>query len=130
MEKMVRKICLDSDIIIELLKNNLEVIKTINSLDAEFYATVVNIFEIWTGRMEKESKTIIELISELNILDFDRKSALRAGDIRKKLKGRGELIEIRDIFIASICIQNNMELLTYNKKHFERLKQFELKLVN
>lgn len=130
MEKNVKKICLDSDVVIELLKGNPKIVEIINSLPADFYLTTINIFEIWTGRIENETEKIIGLLSEFNILEFDKKSSLRAGDIRKKLKEKGELIDIRDVFIASICIQNNIELLTYNKKHFNRLEKFGLKLTN
>ena len=126
---MVRKACLDSDVIIELLKNNDKTKNAIISLDAEFYTTTINAFELWGGRKDKEEEIIDSLITWLNTKELDKKSAYRAGDIRRKLKKQGADIEFRDIFIAAICIQNDLELFTYNKKHFERLKQFGLKLI-
>jgi predicted nucleic acid-binding protein len=126
---MVRKICLDSDVLIELLKNNEKTKTQINSLDATFYITSINVFEIWSGRWTKKEKIISDLINSLEIIDFDKESSLKAGDIRINLNKRREPIEIRDIFIASTCISNNIELLTYNKKHFKRLEKFGIKLV-
>lgn len=128
MEKVVRKICLDSDIIIDILNNEASAKDLIVSLDAEFYITSINSFEIWYGR--KESEKIFELLNTLKILDFDNDSALNSGDIMRKLKGKGSLLDIRDVFIAAVCITNKVELLTNNKKHFERLKEFGLILTH
>ncbi len=124
---MVAKICLDSDVIIDVLRDNKETISTIKSLEAEFITTSINLFEIWSGRQKGE--VITELISWLDILVFDKKAALVAGDMRRKLREKGFEIEIRDIFIAAVCITNGVTLFTKNKKHFERLKDFGIKLV-
>lgn len=124
---MVKKICLDSDVLIDLLKGKKEVIKKINKFDAEYYATSINVFELWMGKKNKE--TIFELISTLKILDFSKKSGFVAADIKNKLKEKGEDLDIRDIFIASVCIEQDIELITNNKKHFQRLKKFGLKIL-
>ncbi len=126
---MDRKICLDSDIIINFLRKNPETKKIIDSLGEEFYTTQINTFEVWSGRLKHEESTIKDTLDSLTKIDFDENSALKAGDIQLKLKETGDLIDFRDLFIASICITNNLELLTGNKKHFERLKKFGLKLI-
>ncbi|MEK6890067.1 MAG: type II toxin-antitoxin system VapC family toxin [Nanoarchaeota archaeon] len=126
---MEREICLDSDIIIEILRNNEKVIKNVYSLDAIFHTTSINIFEIWSGRFEKEENQINGILRAFEKIDFEEKHAILAGDIQMKLRERKELIDFRDLFIASICICNNLELLTNNKKHFEKLKKFGLKLI-
>ncbi|MBI2449707.1 type II toxin-antitoxin system VapC family toxin [Candidatus Pacearchaeota archaeon] len=124
---MVRKICLDSDTIIGLLKNDDKTIAIIASLDADFYITSITLFEIWTGRKDEEN--ISELLAWLDTLEFGKEEALVSADLRRKLRKLGQEIDIRDLFIASICIKNELELFTHNKKHFERFKQFGLKLV-
>jgi tRNA(fMet)-specific endonuclease VapC len=42
---------------------------------------------------------------------------------------KGDILDVRDIFIASVCIIEGLELLTFNLKHFERMKKFGLRLV-
>ena len=125
---MVAKICLDSDVLIEILKNDNETIAKFKQLDSEFYATSINVFEIWSGK--KEEELINHFLKNFIIIDFDEESAFLAGDIRRELKKKGEDVEMRDIFIASICISNDLELWTYNRKHFERMVKFGLKLSN
>jgi len=124
---MDRKICLDSDILIELLNKNEVVGKAIESLEADFYVTPISVFEVWYGRKEKEN--ISGLLESLHVLIFDRESAFLAADILRELEKNGNVVELKDIFIAAICVSNKIELMTNNIKHFERLKSFGLKLV-
>lgn len=126
---MDRKICLDSDIIINFLRKSLKAKETLNKLGGEFYTTQINLFEIWSGRLIDEEKTIKEMLNSLIKFDFDEDAAIKAGEIMVNLKKSGNIIDFRDLFIASICIVNNLELLTNNKKHFERLKKYGLKIV-
>lgn len=124
---MVRKVCLDSNILIGLLGRD-EAVKTmLSALDAQFVITAVNSFEIWYGRTKGEA--IFELFEWLEILPFDAAVSRLAADIMRSLKEKGEIIDLQDVFIAAICIKNDVELLTLNKKHFERLKKFGLILV-
>ncbi len=120
---MVRKICLDSDVLVSLLSGNKKTKVIIEQLEGEFHSTVINVFEIWFGR--KENEKIFKLLKWLNIHDLDEKSAKIAADILRKLKKEGKILEIRDLFIAAICIKNDLELLTLDK-HFKRLKKFGL----
>src|SRR3989344_9460774 len=99
---MDRKVCLDSDIQIEILKNNQQISEKIIELKANLYTTSINIFEIWTGRLKKQEDSAKQLIRSLKKINFDENSALKAGDINLELKKSGELLDIRDVFIASI----------------------------
>lgn len=124
---MVRRICLDSDVLIAFLNKDEKTKQIMESLDGDFYITTVNTFEVWYGR--KKTEPVFEALEWLHSLDMDDKAARLAGDILRKLKEEGKIIDMRDLFIGAICINNNIELLTYNKKHFERLKEFGLILV-
>jgi predicted nucleic acid-binding protein len=123
---MVKKICLDSDIFIDLLNNNKDTLDKLNSLDADFYTTSINVFEIWMGKKNKD--TISDLVSTLKIIDFTKESGLISANIKNKLQDKGQDLDIRDIFIGSICINEEIELMTKNTKHFERMNPFGLKL--
>jgi predicted nucleic acid-binding protein len=126
---MDRKICLDSDILVEILRGNREIINNLEELNANLYASSISIFEIWVGRLKKEEEKIKKLFQSLKKLDFDNISAIKSGDIHESLKENGDILDFRDIFIASSCMVKNIELYTNNKRHFERLKKYGLKLV-
>jgi len=124
---MVRRVCIDSDVLIALLRKDEQTKRVLDSLDANFYTTAINSFELWYGR--KKSETVFELLEWLQLIDLDNMAARLAADMLRQLKSKGKIVELRDLFIAAICITNEVELLTYNKKHFERLKSFGLILV-
>ena len=125
---MVREICLDSDVIIDLSKNVDQIKSRLISLDALFYITSINVFEVWFGRKEKDNA--LEFLEKFGVLDLNKSSALLAADILRDLKKEGLILDFRDIFVASICITNKIELMTNNLKHFERFKKFGLRLVS
>ncbi len=125
---MVRKVCLDSDVIIALLEKGGEAKNFLKSLNAYFYTTSINIFEVWYGKKKREP--VQELFGLIEILGLSESESVRAANIMSGLKKKGELLEHRDVFIAAICIENNVEFFSYNKKHFERLEKFGLKLVS
>lgn len=124
---MVRRICLDTDIIIHLLSKDQHTRELIESLDADFFTVAINAFELWYGRKENES--VFELLEWLDVLPLDEKSALTAADILRELKKTGTILDIKDLFIGAICITQRIELLTLNRKHFDRLQKFGLVLV-
>jgi hypothetical protein len=75
----------------------------------------------------------VEIVSSLSYLylynEYYNSSLKVASTIYSDLRKRGELIEDPNLLIASICIANDLSLMTGNKKHFERLKRYGLKLI-
>jgi len=124
---MVRKICLDSDALIALLRKDENTKALLESLDATFCITAVNSFEVWFGRKSNEPAT--DLLRWFEIIAIDDSSARLAADLLRELKKEGSSIEFRDIFIGATCITHNIELLTYNLKDFGRMKKYGLKVV-
>lgn len=66
------------------------------------------------------------LLKGVDVLPFDEKAARKAAEIYHNLRLNNKMIAFRDIFIAAICIVNNLELATLNKKHFERIDGLSL----
>lgn len=124
---MVNKICIDSNILIDILKGNELARSLIEKETGELCTTPINIFEVWYGK--KKEETIDDFLDTFNMLNFSKESAKKAAEIAKNLELNGKALDARDIFIGAICITNNTSLLTYNKKHFERLEDFGLSLI-
>jgi len=125
---------LDSDIIIYFLKGKQDVIENVLSVPRDkLYTTRINYSELLYGaynslKVEQNLKTIKQFLQELEILEYDEKSANIFAQLKAKLKARGNLIADMDLMIASISIANNQTLYTNNLKHFERIDNLELKL--
>ena len=124
---MVRKICLDSTVLINLLNNDAGTLKQLASLEGTFCTTSINTFELWLGR--KHQEPVSDLLGSLEEFSLNPSEARRAADIHRELKKSGNTLDLRDLFIGAICIYNEMPLLTNNQKHLERLTKFGLMLV-
>ena len=126
-------VCLDTDIIIHLLRDEpktTNLIKQIQERGDKITTTSINGFELWKGAYRSKKKNIDkivkEFLSEIKILNFDDVSSKKAAEIFESLKSKGEIIDVLDVIIASIAIKNKESLLTYNKKHFSRIKGLRL----
>ena len=66
---------------------------------------------------------------EKSKFDFNLKGARIAGKLKVMLEETGFAIDIRDLLIGAIALSNDLSLKTNNKKHFERMKKFGLRMV-
>ncbi len=127
MEEMDEKICLDSDVLIGVLKNDKRAISLLNSVKTVYCTTVINVFEIWQGRTLGDQTE--QYLSKMPIVHLSESAAKRAADMHREMKATGDLLDIKDIFIGAMCIDNDLALASFNKKHFERLRRFGMRLV-
>ena len=119
------KICLDTDFVIGLIKDHkLEENFSTRYQSSKVYITTINIFELFLRLTNLDE--IYNFLDKVNVLSFDKKSSVLASEIYKNLKANGNLIDYRDIFIASAAIANDCTLATLNTKHFERIKDLKL----
>lgn len=124
---------LDTDVIINFLRNDPKTIDLINQLIRkrhELKTTSVNSFELWKGvyRSKKKSAhhSVEAFLSWIKVMDFNDESSKEAAKIFESLKAKGELIDVLNVIISSIVITNKESLLTHNKKHFSRIKGLKL----
>ena len=131
-------VCFDTDIIVNFLRNEPKAVRIINKLiesEEQISTTTINSFELWKGayRSKKENaKEVVEtFLNNIGLLPLDKESSKKAGEIFELLASKGETVDALDVMISSIALSNNEEILTLNKKHFERipnLKIFKLNL--
>jgi len=122
---MAEKVCLDTDICIDILNSRARVEPLHDIiLDSEIYVTSITVFELYLRATNLNQ--VSNFLKNGNIISFDENCAVQASNIHKELKSIGKLMEFRDIFIASIAMVNNCKLVTFNKKHFSKIKDLEL----
>ncbi len=121
---------LDSDIIIDFLKNDKKVKEKILKIKEteKLKTTTINTFEILKGffALNKKENEIEQFINSLTVLNFDFNSSQKAAEIFDNLRKKGEITDALDLFIASITITNNEKLLTRNIQHFKRIPELEI----
>lgn len=124
---------IDTDIIIYWLKNKFQSIseKFIEIEDHRIFISSITVAELYYGaynssKMEENCELVKELMSEINVVDFDSKAGEHFGKIKANLKSRGEIINDSDLFIASIGVSNEYTLVTNNENHFGRIEGLKI----
>jgi tRNA(fMet)-specific endonuclease VapC len=121
-----RDLCLDTSAFIELYMDNSNIVEIIKKYD-EICVTPITIFEF--GKRKLPLVVNEDILKEHITIPLEYRESILALEIFKDLVKKGDLIGDNDILIGAICIVNNIPLLTLNKKHFEKLKKFGLRLV-
>lgn len=120
--------CLDTTFIIDILRGDREVSKLMEELDKneDFLAIATpSIMEIWAGACiakasNNEKEKINELLSSLEILNLDEKSAKEAGEIEAGLLAKKQVIETEDIMIAAIANMRGEKIVTRDN-HYAKI---------
>lgn len=116
---------LDTNFLIDLLDDDPAALRIADSFKYP-KTTIINVFELYHGASnsskpgENFSKINI-LLKSLDILEFDRLSALKAGNLKAKLISSGKPMDAYDFLIAGIVIANKEELITRDS-HFKQVK--------
>lgn len=126
--------CLDSDVLIEHLRNLPDAVEKIRKLEKDGYTlftTTINSFELYYGacKTEKREKNILaveELLKRLILLPLDHPSSRAAAEVLEKLDANGKRIEFRDALIAGIALTNGLPITTNNIKHFKEIDGLRL----
>jgi tRNA(fMet)-specific endonuclease VapC len=88
----------------------------------ELYISIITHTELYSGKSvwEKEDaqEDLEHVLSGLNIVALDPEISIKAGQL-KSVSGIGLI----DCIIAATAIQYKLQLVTFNKKHFERIEE-------
>lgn len=122
-------ILIDKDIVIEYLRNRNKsattLIKTMREHDV--YLSSITEFELYLGaKTERHRKDLEMLFDEIDVLSFDFGCGEIAAGIWRDIQSRHQSVEIKDVFIASVAINNDVWLQTFNRKHFQGIKSLRL----
>jgi tRNA(fMet)-specific endonuclease VapC len=122
------KVIFDTDIFIEIFNKNEEVFNFINEciFFENIATTTITEAELILSAINKESQTKIEkYISDVPIIVITNNSSFIFSALIKKYHLSHNL-KLADSLIASICIDNNLPLLTFNKKDFQFIPGLKL----
>ena len=123
-------ILLDSDVLIEILdKKSLRgdrALRAILDSKENICTTSLNIHEVLYG-LRKYAKPIEDIL-QLPALKFTKEDARLSSEIELEMERKGTSIRRMDAMIGAIAISNASILFTLDRRHFEPLTTFGLKL--
>jgi len=117
----MNKVFLDTDVIINILRkqeNTLIKLKKFIKQNYKFYISPIVIAEIYAGARKNELEEIEELFSFFEILNINSEIGYITGNYANKYKKAFNKISLEDYMIAATVKYFNIELWTYNKKHY------------
>jgi len=122
-------ILVDTDILIDYLNDWSPMAERVTALIKadSLQTTSINCFELLSGaRAGKRGDRTREFVNNIPVLSLDLPSAKKAAEIRQTLEKVGAAIEMADSLIAGIALENNLPLLTRNRRHFEGVEGLRL----
>lgn len=111
---------LDSDVIIEYCRDNLESVNLINNLDkkSRIGISVLSLIEVKSGARADVKERIERFFNRAKMVNVNSQIANLAADFMKKWKEKGKTLYLVDATIAATCVIHNLVLVTYNKRDY------------
>lgn len=112
--------CLDSTVLIDLLRDHPAAKARVRQLEEEepLRATEIGSFELHLGvqplgerRRAAEEARITELLAQMEMLPFERRSAIRAAEIAGVIRRRGQTMSLADLFTAAIALGHGCDIV-------------------
>ena len=119
-------ILLDTNILIEVLKNSKNMIDFLNRLDNDFSISSITMMELYFGALNKEEvKKLEKFFYKFDIVDIDEKISKKAVELIKKY-AKSHNLNIPNALIAATAIEKDYRLFTLNLKDFRYIKNIKL----
>lgn len=123
---------LDTSVLIATLRGGGQTINYLENLEGEITSSYICLSELYEGvsrsqNRQQAEKDVESLFQRFNaVYGVDGDIARIFGETRSYLKTKGEIIEDIDIFIAATCLVHNLQLITFNAKHFSRIPNLKI----
>jgi tRNA(fMet)-specific endonuclease VapC len=89
--------------------------------------TSINCFELLSGAWEgSHGDRVRKLVATIPVISLDKLAATRAALVRQQMEQKGTAIGMADSLIAGIALENNLPLLTRNRRHFELIDNLRI----
>ena len=114
----MEQIVLDTNILIEVLKGNEDIVKKLENSNLEFCISSITVMELYYGALNKaELFSIKRFINLFTVIEVDENiSSISTELIFQYAKSHN--LTIPDSLIASTAIRKNLKLYTLNLKDF------------
>ncbi|MEM1327964.1 MAG: PIN domain-containing protein [Bacteroidota bacterium] len=125
------KYLLDSDTIIDLIKERYQILQKIESIGiTNCFVSEITIGELhfgvhYSSNYEKQKSEPLDISASFNILPISEVLAL-FGREKARLRKNGNLIADHDLWIGTTAVRYDLIMVTSNTKHFSRIKDIVL----
>jgi tRNA(fMet)-specific endonuclease VapC len=123
---------LDTDWIINLLAGKKDAEERIQQFDPEeIVVSLVAVAEIYESAYnfanpEAHIQTFRSFLSNFQLLNLNLPIIEKFAEVRAHLRRRGQMISDFDILLGATALHYDLIVLTYNKKHFQRIPDIKI----
>jgi len=121
----LEKIILDTNILIEILKNNQSTINEVEKYDIHYISEVTKMELFYGAKNKLELKKLNKFVSLFEIIPIDTKISNVASDLIYEY-AKSHNLNIPDALIASTSLSTEYTLFTYNLKDFKYIENINL----
>ena len=115
---MAERLLLDTDVLIEYLRGREEAVEYLESLSSDLYLSAISVAELFAGaRGDEEERSLTQFLLAFTVLPVTERVARLGGLYRRDFRpshGTG----LADALIAATAIENDANLVTFNRGHF------------
>ncbi|MCX6257788.1 MAG: type II toxin-antitoxin system VapC family toxin [Bacteroidia bacterium] len=129
----MKQAILDTDILSEFLRGNLKVLAKVDEHLKEYgfiSLSIITYYEILNGLIFKDANKQLarfdEFVSYNKVVPLTLRSVKISASIQADLRKNGTEIGHTDTLIAGVAIANNLQLITNNTEHFNRITGLEI----
>ncbi len=121
-------IIVDTDVLIDIFDKQSErgvlALQKLDRSGEDIAITSITLHEILFGHYKLNKK--VKDIVQINTIEFGKKDAEVSARIEHNLEKKGKTASRTDIMIAAIAINRRAKIYTFNKKHFQNIKDLKL----
>ena len=123
---------LDTDWIINLLAGKKDAEERIQQFDPEeIVVSLVTVAEIYESAYnfanpEAHIQTFRSFLSNFQLLNLNLPIVEKFAEVRAHLRRKGQMISDFDILLGATALHHDLIVLTYNKKHFQRIPDIKI----
>ncbi len=118
---MSARLLIDTDVLIDYLRERPEAATYIESLTAPLLASAVTVAELYAGVREGKERTALDaFVQAFDVVPVDQVIAVKGGLYRRDYS-RSHGVGIADALIAATAELHGATLVTLNRKHFPML---------
>lgn len=122
---------LDTDVCIEILRGNEDVIQRCAATRSDVATTFMTAGELYYGASKSDSSTqrritVDDFLTTLPVLNMTPASAKHFGRLKARLETDGERLADADLLIASITLTRGGVVVTGNVSHYNRIPDVDI----
>lgn len=115
---MSGRLLLDTDVIIEYLRDRPKAIEYFENLESELFVSSISVAELYAGvKGKREEETLERFLAAFDVLPMTKEVARLGGNYRREY-GPSHGTGLADALIAATVEKHSVEFASFNRKHF------------